>query len=193
MPTESWIEVDEGGERRRHVVWYADPSPERAEAVRFFEGLRYPAPRGGSAYALFPDLSLPPQVYSMTLDEANDYLRAQPIPQLYSSLTVPTPIADDDLARVRFLPELTHLMLRFDVSDAGMRHVRHLKVLEWLIVYSSKATDDCLETIGELSSLQMLDMQLSTNVSAAAFKALVKRMPAVRQSWPPWSPRDAAG
>ena len=175
MATESWLEVGRDGHRRRYSVWYADDPPERQEAVTFF----------GEPHHLFPAMELPREVYGMPLPAANHYLRDHPIPKLWTSLTVRDPIRDDDLARLQFLPELKMLKLHCNVSDAAVRHVLQLKAPELLLVYSSRVTDQCLETISKLSTLRYLDMQRAGNVSPTLFNAVVHGLPRMLESWPP--------
>jgi hypothetical protein len=171
------LTVERDGMRRTYNVWYAEDPPERAEAVQFFQ----------APHKLFPEMDLPPAVYQMALPEADAYLRDHPIPKRWSMLTLWGPVADDDLARLQYLPELEILKIHSDVSDCGISHIRHLHDLEWLVLYSGRVTDACLQTVSELESLRMLDMQGSHRVSPEAFSAAVGRMPKLERSWPPWS------
>ncbi len=167
-----------GSVRRTYNVWYENDPPEREEAVRFF----------GSPHKLFPAMDLPPVVHEMTLENANAYLGEHPIPRLYRLLTVQGPIADDDLERLRYLPELKILQIFSDVSDQGIAHLRQIKALDRLVVYSERVTSACLSTVAELTTLRLLDMQASPHVSPIAFAAVASRLPKLQDSWPPLSP-----
>jgi hypothetical protein len=122
----------------------------------------------------------------MPIADANAYLRANPMRKLWSLLTVSGPLADDDLTRLQYLPELEILKIHSNISDRGVEHIRHLKSLETLLIYSTKVTDACLPTVAKLMNLRMLDMQLSPQVSLKAFAAVASRLPKLHDSWPPW-------
>lgn len=169
---------DRSGVRRTYTVWYVDDSPERQEAVAFFQ----------APHRLFPAMDLPPAVDKLPLADANLYLREHPIPKLWSLLTILGPVADDDLARLQYLPELEILKIHSHISDRGVEHIRHLKSLETFLVYSDRVTDACLPAVAELRTLRMLDMQASPHVSPAAFAAVASRLPKLQDSW---SPRPA--
>jgi hypothetical protein len=166
---------EENGVRRTYTVWYADDPPERAEAVRFFQ----------SPHKLFPAMYLPSGVHEMPLADANAYLRDHPIPELWSLLEVWGPVADDDLARLRYLPELKVVTIHSQVSDHAVTHLRHLEALESLVLYSDRVTDACLQTVAELGSLRSLDMLRSRGVSPSAFAAAALRMPKLEDAYPP--------
>src|SRR5688572_9715784 len=101
MPVASELTSEIAGVRRTYTVWHTEDSSERDEVVRFFQ----------SPHTLFPAMDLPPVVHEMPLTEANAYLRDHPTPKLWSLLTVRGPIDDDDLARLRHLPELEILKI----------------------------------------------------------------------------------
>jgi hypothetical protein len=132
-------------------------------------------------------MDLPPAVHKMSQTNADAYLRGHPIPKRWSMLAIWGPVADDDLARLQYLPELEILKIHSDVSDFGISHIRHLRNLEWLVLYSSRVTDACLGPISELASLRLLDMQGSHRVSPEAFTTAADRMPKLEGSWPPCS------
>jgi hypothetical protein len=183
MPREQRITVTRGAVSRNYLVTYWDDPPERAEAVHFFREL--PDCR------LFPEVVIPPEVEEMPIEEANAYLRRHPIQQGWSLLTIghQSPIEDGDLARLRHLPELSHVRIFSDrITDAGVRHVLLLPHLSRLLVYSGQVTDECLGIIRQLRSLASLDIQASANVSREAALAAIEAMPWLRDAWPPPDP-----
>lgn len=175
MAIASELTSERDGVRRTYTVWYSEDSPERQEAERFFE----------APHTLFPAMDLPAAIHQMPLADANDYLRDHPIAKLWSLLTVRGPILDDDLVRLRYLPELQILKIHSDISDRAVDHIRQLKALETLLIYSHSVTDSCLGAIAELKTLRMLDMQMSPRVSPAAFAAVTSVLPKLHGSWPP--------
>src|SRR5215813_2009801 len=96
------VTSDEG--RREYIVVYRDDPPDRKETVEFFT-------KHGDT--LFPSMATPPEVENMPIEEANAYLRQHPIEKQWASLTISDehPIQDDDLARLRHLPEIRHVRI----------------------------------------------------------------------------------
>ncbi len=182
MPREETIKVTRGGVSREYLVVYRDDTPERKEAVEFFQA---------HADSLFPSMGAPSEVEEMPIEEANAYLRQHPIEERWDLLTIDSenPIQDDDLARLRHLPELTQVKIHSDrITDAGVRHLLLLPNLTHLLVYSSKVTDECLSVIRQIRSLVSLDIQASANVSREAALAAVEAMPWLQDAWAPPNP-----
>jgi Leucine-rich repeat (LRR) protein len=182
MPREELIEVTSGDVRRDYRVFYQDDSPERAEAVQFFQQ---------HAECLFPTMALPDEVDGMPIEEANAYLRRHPFQEQWSLLRIgrKNVICDDDLARLRHLPELDHVQISSDrITDAGVEHLVHLPALTRLGIYSAGVTDACLRAIRTLRSLRSLDLQASPNLSRASVLAAVDAMPWLQDVWPPPDP-----
>src|SRR6516164_6818703 len=102
MPRETQITVTHGAVWREYTVVFRDDPPERAEAVRFFQE---------HADSLFPDMSTPPEVNEMPIEEANAYLRRHPIKEQWFQLTIgrKNPVRDEDLSRLRYLPEISQV------------------------------------------------------------------------------------
>ncbi|MBA4192546.1 MAG: hypothetical protein C0467_31650 [Planctomycetaceae bacterium] len=190
MPRENQIEVTTGGVRREYHLIYEDDSPERTEAVKFFQE---------HTECLFPSMNYPEEVANMPIEAANAYLREHPFQEQWSLLRIghQNPISDDDLARLRYLPELDHVQISSDrITDTGIEHLVHLPALTRLGVYSASVTNACLRIIRTLRSLQSLDIQVSPNVSRAAVLAAVDAMPWLRDAYPvrqsanQWEPRE---
>ena len=182
MPREETLSVTTGGVRREYRVVYRDDSPERAEAVAFFRE---------HAECLFPAMRIPDEATGMPIREANVYLRRHPIERQWSLLRIgrQNPIGDDDLARLRHLPELDHVQISSDrITDAGVEHLIHLPAMTHLGIFSAGVTDACLRVIRTLRSLRSLDLQASPNLSRAAVLAAVEAMPWLRDAWPPPDP-----
>jgi hypothetical protein len=143
MPREAVIEQTQYGITRVYRVSYLDDPPERAEAVTFFEKL-------GKSKWLFPKMSVPEFLSGLPINEANEYLRRNPVLKQYRSLVSwgGELIHDDDLRRLEYLPELEVVRLHSDnITDAGVQHFRHLRQVEWFELYSSRMTDICLDVI----------------------------------------------
>lgn len=162
---------------REFVVTFEDDPPERAEAVRFFQRLRRP---------IGPARNLPDEVDQMSPEDAQRYLDANPRRQRWSTLRILAEdgVTDDDLARLRFIPELEQLSL-YNIGDEALRHVTHLHSIEGLGVYSEKVTDACLEHVRRLVTLRSIDFQGASNVSTAAFREAVAALPRVVEVYPP--------
>lgn len=182
MPREETLTVTSGGDRREYRVAYRDDSPERAEAVEFFRE---------KAECLFPAMGIPDAVTGMPIEEANEYLRRHPIEQRWSLLRIgrQNPIGDDDLARLRHLPELVHVQISSDrITDAGVEHLVHLPAVTHLGIFAAGVTDACLRVVRGLRSLRSLDLQSSPHLSRAAVLAAVEAMPWLQDAWPPPDP-----
>lgn len=161
---------------------YRDESPERAEAVAFFRE---------HAECLFPAMGIPDEAAEMPIREANEYLRRHLIEQQWSLLRIgrQNPIGDDDLTRLRHLPELDHVQISSDrITDAGVEHLVHLPAMTHLGIFSAGVTDACLRVIRTLRSLRSLDLQASPSLSRAAVLATVEAMPWLHDAWPPPDP-----
>jgi hypothetical protein len=167
------------GPERDFIVTFEDDSPERAEAVRFFRRLRRP---------MFPAMNLPEEIDHLSQEDAQRYLDANPFQQQWSSLRILPEdcVTDDDLARLRFVPELEHVSL-YDVGDDALKHLSHLHSIDCLVVYSEKVTDACLESVRRLVTLRSIDFQSSPNVSPTAFGEAVAALPKVVNIYPPYS------
>lgn len=186
MPREESLTVTSGGVRRDYRVVYRDDSPERAEAVAFFRE---------HAECLFPAMRIPDEVSGMPIEGANEYLRRHPVEEQWSLLRIgrQNPIGDDDLARLRHLPELDHVQISSDrITDAGVEYLIHLVAMTHLGIFSAGVTDACLPIIRTLRSLRSLDLQASPNLSRAAVLAAVDAMPWLRDAWPPPDPARLA-
>lgn len=171
MPREQPITVTQGGVKREYRVVYRDDPPQRAEAVRFFQE---------HAACLFPSMAVPVEVEEMPLEEANAYLRRHPLPEEWDLLRIAgeNPIHDDDLARLRHLPEIRQVKISSNrITDNGVKHLLVLRNLTCLVLYSSLVTDECLRDIRQLRSLKSLDLQASPGISREAVLAAVEAMP----------------
>src|SRR4051812_42233978 len=117
MLREQQITVTCGGVRREYVVVYQEDSPERTEAVQFFQK---------SGCRLFPTMAVPEIVSAMPIMEANAYLRRHPIQEQWSLLAIPhdSGIQDSDLSRLKYLPELSQVKIHSNrITDAGVKHL----------------------------------------------------------------------
>ena len=125
----------------------------------------------------------------MPAEVVQDWLNTHPMQRQWSSLRVDRfdLVFDDDLARLRYLPELEKVsILSSRITDRGVHHLLHLKNLKTLVILSRRVTNACLTTIADLRSLEILDLQLCPRVSSAAFASTVKRLPKLQESFPPW-------
>jgi hypothetical protein len=164
------------GPMRDFIVTIEDDPPERAEAVRFFRQLRHP---------IFPAMNLPEVIDQLSPEDAQRYLDANPLLELWSLLRIlpEDGVTDDDLSRLRFIPELEHLSL-YGVGDEALRHATRLHSIDCLVVYSDKVTDACLEHVRRLLTLRSLDFQGSPNVSTTAFGETVAALPKIIDVYP---------
>lgn len=180
MPRSETIKVSRGGDERVYTVWYSDDSPEREEAVTFFQT---------KATCLFPKMDIPAIVGKMSIHEANEFLQAHPIQQQWSLLRInrSNAIADDDLKRLVHLPELETVCISANITDEGVRHLLLVPALEALVVYSPRVTNECLKYLRRMKSLRMVDFQASPGVSRSAFNDVVRSMTPIPQSWPPFA------
>jgi|694.fasta_scaffold112191_6 hypothetical protein len=163
----------------RYVVSYSDDSPERAEAVAFFGAVRF---------RLAPELFIPPEVDGMSISDAQAYLDQHPIPRRWGTLSITETdsIADADLARLKFIPELTIVKVLSDrITDAGVHFLRTLHSVDILCLWSNSVTNACLNDLSELKSLRMLDVQRCEHISPLAFAAILPNLPKLERSWPP--------
>ena len=162
---------------REFTVTLVDDSPERAEAVAFFSQLKRPI-RAKSV--------LPPEIDSMNFDDAQLFLDRNPQQERWSLLRIfpEDNVLDDDLHRLEYLPELSRVCLH-GVGNGALLHLRHLKHLVGLVVYSSAITDDSLIHLHNLKSLRTIDFQGSPNITGAAFMSVVDTLPLIERSYPP--------
>jgi hypothetical protein len=172
---------DKNGERA-YTLTYLDDSPERQEAIQFFQ-------RSRGSSGLFPALNIPEIVSGMPRHAAQEYLDAHPIQEQWSLLAIREGdgISDDDLIRLRYIPEI-HTLNVFSnrITDLGVRHVCFLRQLKHLALNSTSVTDACLDDITNIRTLLSLDMQMSRRVSRSAYLSAVKRLPSIVDSYPPF-------
>jgi Leucine Rich repeat len=164
---------------RTYSAWLGEDTPERTEALQFFRD------RGISAE---PEPELPALMQSLLIDEANEYLRHNPIQAnlRYLSISWKSGVGDDDLRRLHLFPELEILKLQFcPITDEGVKKLLHLPVLEVLVLYSREVTDACLDTICRLPRLRSLDMQECPQVSASLLRKVAAGMPCKPEVWVP--------
>ena len=163
--------------KREYRVTYTDDSDERVEAVKFF-GDR-----------LFPAMNIPYSLDQMSERAAQEYLDANPVQEQWSLLTLDSRVTfiDEDLHRLRYLPELERLHSHADhLTDLGVSFIPQIPELRHLLIYSPLITDRCLEDIARLRHLQTIDLQGSHLVSRKAFDALVSRLPNLVDIYPPF-------
>jgi hypothetical protein len=165
------------GPKRDLIATFEDDPPERAEAVRFFQRLRRP---------IFPAMNLPDVIDRLSPEDAQRYLDANPFQQRWSTLRIlpEDGVTDDDLKRLRFIPELGHLSL-YDVGDDAIKHATHLHSIDCLVVYSDKVTDACLKYVRQLVTLRSIDFQGAPKVTPTAFGEAVAALPWLVDVYPP--------
>ena len=172
---------------RVYTLTYVDDPPERQEAISF---LGAKSPNQKSEYRrLLPAINLPKEVEGMTAEAGQAYLDAHPMQQFWASLNIDHEdvIYDDDLRRLRFLPEIQRVKIMSSrITNAGVRHLLHLTDLRSLVLYSGRITSGCLGDIVHLKSLETLDLQMSPRVSRSAFEAAVAQLPLLEDVFPPW-------
>jgi Leucine-rich repeat (LRR) protein len=186
MPSEQKIIQQRGENRRDYVVFFEDDSPERAEAVKFFQK---------HADRLLQKVAIPSEVENLPMQEANAYLRKHPIQEQWWILTIgpQSAINDADLARLQNIPEIDHVKVYSDkITDAGVKHILHLNGLKHLVLCSKNVTDECLKDIQTMPSLVSLDLQGASGVSRTAVLNLVNKMPWLQDAWPPADPAHLA-
>ena len=161
-----------------YTVWYTDDSPERKEAIQFFQA---------NTAGLVPATTIPSLVQVMPIHKANSYLQLHRQQKRWGLLQVmqDDPIADDDLARLRFLPELKQIRIYADISDEGVRHLLRLRTLEGLVLHSSRVTDKCLDFIRWMPSLRQVDLRGSPGISRRAFYEAMRSMTVTPEMYPP--------
>ena len=94
--------------------------------------------------------------------------------QVYWLFLKRLPLADEDLTVLKELPEVQTLTLRgvhtikgHHLTDAGLRHLVHLKKLRTLDLSANHGfTDACGKTFGQLTSLQRLDLRQTAFTAA---------------------------
>ena len=111
------VEFGRGNAIKHCVLTYLGDPPQRAEAVTFFNRLKF---------KMFPRLPIPSFVYDMSQEEAQQYLNEHPIQKQWEILTILTSdqVSDEDLSRLEYLPELRHLKLVSDrTTDLGRKQL----------------------------------------------------------------------
>jgi hypothetical protein len=183
MPQQEIFVTLRNGERWRQCVLRTtcdDDPPERAEAVAFFNHER-----------LFPDIHKFHHVLridELSLDDAQAYLDAHPIRVPWKRLRLEkhATLKDDDLERLKYVPELEEVDILTDqISDDGIVHLQHLRQIKRLCLNSRNVTDRSLTVIRNLVSLKILDLQGAPNVSAQAFADTVALLPNLVDSYAP--------
>jgi hypothetical protein len=166
------------GPVRTFFVTFTDDSPERSEAVKFFSELTRP---------IFPASHLPDHIDYLSIDDAQAYLDTNPIEQRWSLLRILSEdrVADNELYRLQFVPELDHLLL-YDVGNEAISHTVHLHSLRTLVVYSDRITDECLQFVRRLTSLESIDFQSSPQISQKAFTKTISVLPKIVDAYPPF-------
>lgn len=163
--------------KREYHVTYSDDSDERMDAVSFF------------GKGLFPALDIPDSLDQMSEQAAQEYLDAHPLQRQWSMLTLDHRVAfaDDDLYRLRHLPELERIHSHANhLSDRGVSFLGQVSDLRHLVIYSPLITDQCLEDIARLRHLQTIDLQGSHLISRKAFDILVSSLPYLVDIYPPF-------
>jgi hypothetical protein len=164
---------------REYRITYLDDSEERAEAVRFF------------GRALFPALNIPRITYSMSEHDAQAYFDDHPMQRQWSMLTLhpewDVSFEDDDLYRLEFFPELERLHSHANhLTDRGVGYFHRIPGLRHLLIYSPLVTDAFLEGIAALRQLQTIDLQGSHLISREGFDQLVRKLPKLVETYPPF-------
>ncbi len=180
MPRETVIRSVRNGVSRVYRVTYADESPERREAIAFFENL-------DDRLWLMPEMDLPEFLHALPIEEANLYLQHNPLLQGYSGLVVwdGDLIDNDDLRRLQFLPELESVQMESDaITDEGVHHLRHLNRIDALVLSSAKVTDACFDVIAGLRTLTSLDLRGSPGLSRDKWETALQEL-GIRQFWLP--------
>lgn len=125
----------------------------------------------------------------MSPENAQAYLDSHPMHQRWQMLNVVQTdlICDDDLARLRHIPEIEYAkIISSRITDRGVKHLCYLSNLRSLFLYSRKVTNACLVHIGQMKTLETLDLQMSPFVSRSAFTSTTAQLPSLRESFPPW-------
>ena len=78
---------------------------------------------------------------------------------------------DKDLAKLKNLPNLKELAISDDISDKGAEHLKNMKGLQKLNIYSDKLTDKGLENIKGLVNLRELSVS-SPNFTDKSLESL---------------------
>ena len=158
-------------EERVYTVTYLDDPPERQETVHYFR-------TQGNYKRLFSPSGIPQTVQRMPFEEAQAYLDTHPMQEQWRGLNlldVKNQATDDDLARLRHIPEIEILKIRSNkITDDGIRHICQLARLETLFIYSNNISDACLEHIACIKTLKLL-------VVAGGFASDVGRILKARQ------------
>ena len=182
MPRQGKIYCGSGDRQREYIVTYSDDSPERSEAVEFFQQFEH---------GLFPAMKLHEGIESLSLDEAQRLMDQNPIQEQWKILTITDRdlVTDDDLSRFQHIPELQILKIMTNkITDRGIEHIKWLTKLEFLILYSDQVTNSCLRDIVNLTSLKFVDMQCACSVARDAYMDAMDKLPNHRSRRYP--PRD---
>jgi len=180
MPREVTISRTQHGVTRVYKIVYQDDPPEREEAVAFFERL---GPHAG----LWSRTDFLDSLHTLPIEEANAYLRDNPVPQHYRALYSQSGelTHDEDLRYLEYLPELEDVHLHSDtLTDRGIRYLRHLGQLKRLVLYLNRITNASLEVLRGLRMLRSLDLQGSPRLSRRACAALAQEL-GIRDYWGP--------
>jgi hypothetical protein len=169
--------VTRNNENRNFIAHYVDDSSERAKAIACFDD------------GLFSDNPVDDDLWILPIVAANAFLAANPIVQTFESLYLQRrgdDIGDDDLARLRHVPELRRLIVYSNrITDVGIRYLSSLYRLETIWIGSSLVTDASIETISQLRSLRSLDLQNCCGLTVAAFDSMIAKLPLLVESWGP--------
>jgi len=172
--------------KREYCVFYEEDPPERIEAIRFFNS------HGARVYC---EMNIPPEIQIIPIDQANEYLRQNPVRRQWDGLyfSGANEIGDADLDRLRHLPDLIRLKIfSRKISDEGVKHLIHLQKLECICLYSDEVTPVCLDTLRELPKLRMIDMQRCPKISQRAFMSAVATFKNDPEVYPPYQPCERA-
>lgn len=91
-----------------------------------------------------------------------------------------SPITDDDLSKLKALPEIKELVFwKNDLSDEGLVHLADMENIESLTVHLASVTDDGLKHLRGLKKLRFLHLD-GVNVTGEGFTHLA-HLPELRQ------------
>ncbi|MFO1020281.1 MAG: hypothetical protein U0903_06245 [Planctomycetales bacterium] len=175
------------GPLRTFFVTFTDDGPDRREAIEFFSKLTQPLFSGGRPKALFPaSPTFPDNIDRLSDEDAQAYFDANPVERQWASLTLlqQDGVADHELYRLKFIPELKRLHFS-GVGDEALSHVVYLQSLTCLVVYSPHITDACLQYVKRLTSLKALDFKASPQITQKAFAETFSSLPNIVDAYPP--------
>lgn len=172
-----------GESRRVYNFVHIDPPPDRKEAVDFFE----------NHGILHSGYKITPEIQSMPIDQANDFLRQHPTIEQWTSLMIKgdAKINDSDLFRLQFLPEIQSVhILSSGITDVGVQHLLHLRGLRSLGLHSKNITEKSLDIISRLPAIRGINLQGCPNISREKFNAMIASFPNRPEAVPPFLPSD---